>query len=331
MTAEASSAWTDAIRLRDAAEYGLTRASLRTAAWSVVSRGLYQRTALVGSELQCLVDMQQVLPLAAAWSHYTGAGLSRFWLPSLPADLGLFATLPPGATRPERDGLYVARSRACSCEPHRVGPVGVLPAPLLLGQLAEDLALIDLVVAVDSALHQGWCTVEQVTAAILPRQRGAAHLRAALALADGRSESAYETVLRLFHVLCGFSVTPQFKVHDAHGAVVARADLRIDGTYRLPEYDGAHHRDRDRHRSDLRREKTLSRLGMDRYGYTAAEILSSPTVLLRDAEQASGLMHDPRRLRRWLVEVRRSSLLTSGRARLDHRLLRYSNCRTRTA
>jgi len=331
MTAKASSASTDAILLRDAAAYGLTRGTLRTAAWSAVSRGLYQRSEVARSELQRLVDMQQVLPSAAAWSHYTGAGLLRLWLPPLAADLGRFATLQPGATRPEREGLYVARSRARWCEPYRVGRVDVLPAPLLLGQLAEDLALIDLVVAIDSALHQGWCTVDQVTAAILPRQRRAAHLRAALALADHRSESAYETVLRLFHVLSGFSVTPQFKVRDVHGEVVARADLRIDGTTRLPEYDGADHRDRDRHHSDLRREKTLSRLGMDRYGYTAPEILFRPTVLLRDAEHACGLTHDPTRLRRWLVEVRRSSLLPPGRARLDERLLRYTNCRTRIA
>ena len=326
MTIEAT---TDAVLLREAAAHGLTRSMLRGASWSPVSRGLYQRYELAGQELQRLRTIGRVLPATAAWSHYTGARLMSLWLPPLPAGLPRFATVLPATTRPECDGLYVARSRARWFEPVYGPGVATLPAPLLLGQLAEDLALIDLVVAIDRALHQGWCTPQQISDAAMPYQRGVGRLRGGLALCDGRSESAYETVLRAFHRMCGFSVTPQYKVQDSQGRVVARSDLRIDGTTRLPEYDGGEHRRRDRHHDDLRREKTLARLGMDRYGYTADEILLTSDRLLRDAEEACGLSHEPRRLRRWLVEARRSSLLPEGWRLLHERLRRFDNCRTR--
>ncbi len=319
----------DAIRLRDAPARGLTRASLRTGAWTGVSHGLYQRSELAAGETARLRALSELLPPPGAWSHYTGARLLRLWLPTLPGGLPTFATVPPGLTRPERNGLYVARSRARWFEPLRVDGLNVMPAPLLLGQLAEDLALLDLVVAIDSALYQRLCTVDTIRQLVLPHQRGGGRLLAAVGLADGRSESAYETVLRVFHVVCGFSVTPQYEVRDASGRVVARADLRIDETNRLAEYDGADHRSAHRHRDDLRREKVLARLGKERYGYTNTEILHQPGRVLRDAEEACGLPHDPRRMRRWLAEVRRSTLMPQGRSRLGRRLRRYDNCRTR--
>lgn len=119
----------DALRLRDAPARGLTRASLRTGAWTGVSHGLYQRSELAADETARLRALSEVLPPPGAWSHYTGARLLRLWLPPLPDGLPSFATVPPGMTRPERDGLYVARSRAAgsnrcewtvsTCCPHR--------------------------------------------------------------------------------------------------------------------------------------------------------------------------------------------------------------------
>lgn len=144
----------DALLLHDAPTFGLTRSMLRGASWTNLSRGLYQRSSLDLDESQRLAAMRQVLPPVAAWSHYTGARVLRLWLPLLPSTLPVMATVLPGATRPERHGLYVARSRARWFEPVLVGGVETLPAPLLLGQLTEDLALIDLVIAIDSALHQ---------------------------------------------------------------------------------------------------------------------------------------------------------------------------------
>ena len=90
-------------------------------------------------------------------------------------------------------------------------------------------------------------------------------------LADGRSESAGETVLRLFHRSRWRSrSTPQVELFDADGDFVARADLLVNGTKYVHEYDGAvHTSDKEQHRTDLRRERGWAGIGVRPRGYTA--------------------------------------------------------------
>ncbi|MDQ3476121.1 MAG: hypothetical protein M3492_07265 [Actinomycetota bacterium] len=74
-------------------------------------------------------------------------------------------------------------------------------------------------------------------------KRGAPRLRQAVRFVDARSEFAGESLLRVLHAVCGVPVESQLVIQDDEGFVVARADLHILGTRRLPEYDGAYHRD----------------------------------------------------------------------------------------
>lgn len=130
-------------------------------------------------------------------------------------------------------------------------------------------------------------------------------------------------MLRLLHELSGVRVEPQQSLIDASGTLIARMDLWIVGTVRYPEYDGQHHRDVFRHRQDLRREKGASRLGAERYGYTANEIRHDPGRLLRDADQALQRPHDISRLKWWLFEAELSTITPAGRRRLTRRLARF--------
>jgi hypothetical protein len=190
-------------------------------------------------------------------------------------------------------------------------------------ELAEHLSLVDLVVVIDHALHRGDTAVDVIRATMVRGRRGVRVLRRALTLSDARSESPWETILRLLHVLSGIAVTPQQRVVNAIGAVVARGDLGIVGTNRLAEYDGADHRDRDQHRRDLRRDKILARLQVERYGYTAIEILENPASVIADACAARGIGFDERRLTPWQEEVAQSSLTAAGRRALSQRLHRF--------
>ncbi|MDQ3485404.1 MAG: hypothetical protein M3445_08355 [Actinomycetota bacterium] len=95
------------------------------------------------------------------------------------------------------------------------------------------------------------------------------------------------------------------------------------GTRRLPEYDGADHRRRSQHQADLEREKALSRLSFERYGYIAKEIVDRPGQIIRDAEDLLGWRHDTERLHTWRSLAAESSLTTSGRRRLLRRLHRF--------
>lgn len=191
-------------------------------------------------------------------------------------------------------------------------------------ELAEDLALVDLVVAIDSALHVKDCTKASMAEAIVPGWRGTKRLRRAPALADGRSESPWETILRLVPVLSGITdVEPQSYLRDESGRIVARGDLRLGHTRQIPEYDGGVHRPKEQHRKDLRRDKLLARLGFERYGYTATEIHYSVRHIIDDAEDALGLGHDSSRVDGWLEEYRRSSLSRAGRMALANRMARF--------
>lgn len=311
------------MRTRDALAAGVSRATLAGPRWRPISHGLHVPHHAPDDRAARSRQIRAVLPDDAVLSHLTAARLWSLWLPRLPEWLPMTATLPPGVIRPERRGLYVARSRAALPTPRLVAGVPVVPPEVVLGQLAEDLSLVDLVVAIDSALALRLCTRAQVIGAVRRRQRGLPRLRRALELCDPRSESPWETVLRLVHVLAGIPVVSQYAVHDDTGVFLARADLRVEGTHRLPEYDGAPHRQREQHERDLARDKLLSRHGWQRYGYTASELLSDPASVIRDAEQALGRGHDPSRVVGWLEEAERSSLTAAGRRRLWRRLHRF--------
>lgn len=263
-----------------------------------------------------------VLPNYAVFTHLTSAQLRGWWLPPL-ADCPVIACTDGEAPHLDRRGVYIRR---CSIPPeHRdsFNGIRVASATWTIAELAEHLALIDLVAAIDSALHLGHITVPELSRAAIRGRRGVRRLRQAIHLADRRSESRWESVLRLLHVLCGFRVEAQHPVHDATGTVIARADLRITGTPRLPEYDGSDHRTRRQHELDLRRDKLLARRGFERFGYIATEILHDWPRIVRDAEDALNLDHDPRRLTLWRSEFEASTLTAAGLQALRRRLKRF--------
>lgn len=184
---------------------------------------------------------------------------------------------------------------------------------------ARDLALIDLVVLIDSALAGGDVTVAEVDKVCGKRRRGVRNLRRGLALADGRSESPWESILRIFYRLCEVPIDVQVPILDRAGVPAARADLMISGTRRLVEYDGDSHRSIHGQAHDMARDRMLMSLGCQRYAYNAVSIRTRPARLLREADEALGRPHDPARLRSWLAALRESTLSSAGRTRLRAR------------
>jgi len=292
---------------------------LRGRTWEHVTRGVYAPTGSLHGVRARATAFARVLPRDTGYGHVTRAALRGWWLPWLPADLPLLATTRSNV-HVQRPGLYVRRSSLATLIG---GDVPLVSTPDALVEASQDLALIDLVALVDAALHLGDCTADELTGVARQRRGGARRLRVALTFSDPCAESRWESVLRLVHDLSGIAVDAQSPVRADDGILVARADLRIRGTDRLVEYDGATHRGARRHRRDLARDKALLRLGLERYGYCAPEIVGRPDRIIRDAEQALGLPHDPRRLDRWRREFRASSPSEAGRAALRRRLERF--------
>lgn len=268
--------------------------------------------------------IQLALPSDAVFTHLTSAQLRGWWLPSVTAPLPIIACTNSTAPHHDRRGVYVRRCAIPSRHRALLDDVRIASAEWTIVELAETLALIDLVVVIDSALHVEHCTVDSIRDTMVPGRRGVRGLRRALSLVDARSESPWESILRLVHTLSGiFCVEPQYVVTDGSGLFVARVDLRIGNTRRAHEYDGGDHRDRERHRSDLRREKELARISWERYGFTAVEIHHRPAQIVGDAQEALSLPRDARCVRGWLGPYAASSLSDAGRSALRRRLRRF--------
>jgi hypothetical protein len=309
----------DAVLVREARGYGLTRERLRSQRWVRVSRGLYLPRVPERSSDDVVRAIARVLPRDSGLGHLTSAALRRWWLPHRLRPHVVMATTG-SLVHVQRRGVYVRRSKFAESQDIDGVPV-VSPAQTLV-ELARDLSLVDLVPMVDCALRDG-TDVDAILEAARPRVPGSRRLRQAVALADERSESWWESILRLLHVLPGLGPV-QAQVELWRGEVfIARADLHLVGTSRYPECDGGRHREKDRHDHDLGRDKSMSRNKHERYGYTTSEIAGQPDMVIRDAEDARGWPHDPRRVRTWWKYARVSSLTPYGRTRLAARLERY--------
>lgn len=300
------------------------RGRLRTVDWTRVSRGLYRRRSRGSNgtdEPAWVADLGAwalVLPPSSAITHLTAAALYEWWLPPLPADVPIFATVPRSGSRPRRSGLVVSRPDVPVRLSSRYG-LPVVPAAEGLLQAARDLGVLDTVVLVDAALHDGDCDLADLRELAGTRRAGAPNLRRAIALADGRAESAWESLLRVFHVLCKVPVEPQYEVRDDLGRFLARGDLRIAGTRVLHEYDGAVHRDRWAHRRDLARDRELLSARWQRRGYTSGDLLTGAHRILREADEALGRPHRPERLRPWFAALNGSLFTVAGTARIRTR------------
>jgi very-short-patch-repair endonuclease len=108
-----------------------------------------------------------------------------------------------------------------------------------VNDLASALAFDDLVCFLDSALRLGW-RPQQLRLGRKRRRR----VHAALALTDPRSESTFETLLRLRFVRAGLVPEAlQYEVVDAAGQVYARLDIAWPSIKLAIEADGRIHHD----------------------------------------------------------------------------------------
>jgi hypothetical protein len=294
----------------------VVRGKVRRHGWTGITHGVHAASAQP-SLAQRLRAWSLVLPEAAVFTHLTAAELRGWWLPG-PVPHPVFAAVAERERHPQRRGLAVLRLVG-SAEAEVVDEVRVAPAAETLLTCAADLDVLDLVPMADSALRLGHCTMGDLVAATTARRRGVRMLRAVLPLLDQRSESAWESVLRVLHMAAGIDVEPQHEIFAESGAFVARADLWLVGTRRIHEYDGADHRDPETHRDDLARERRLVGDGWQRCGYTSTEVLRRGGDIIASADAALGRCWDFRRLLAWRALVSRSLYGSAGRTRAQDR------------
>jgi len=306
-----------------AAELGLTPGHLRTARYEHPVSGVSVLSAEAGDLTTVCAAITLVLPDDAVFTHLTSARLRGWWLPAI-IDEPIIACTSGEAPHLDRRGVYVRRCNLPTG--HRTIFRGLpLASPeWTIVELAENLRLIDLVVVIDCALHLRHTTVDRIRATMRRGRRGVRVLRQALTLVDGRSDSPWETVLRLAHTLSGIRVEPQHQLRDEIGNIIWSLDMLITGTRRAAEFDGGVHRTAEVHQRDMKRDRLLSRHGIERYAYGAQDIRDDPAQIVHDAEEALGVARIPGRSRWWLEEFEQSSFHPQGYGRLKRRLKRFA-------
>ena len=277
------------------------------------SHAVHRRADLGEDQQASLHAWQLLMTNDGCFTALTSAVVRRWWLPPLPQGTPVFMALGLEDPRPMRAGVRTSRhTRVIHLD--EIEGLRCASVPETLLACARWLCLIDMVVLIDCVLHTRQCDEAALKEVIEPRRPGARALARALSFADGRSESPFETLSRLLHVLCGLEVEPQHIVRDEDGVEIARVDLWLIGTDAAPEYDGDEHEKAPRRVKDRRRDRALEAAGYVRRGYTSGDILRRGVTVLKDADRSLGRPHDPSRIRPWHEELRKSLFTPSGQA-----------------
>lgn len=287
------------------------RGHVRRKDWQRLTRGLYATRPR--TQVDELLAWQSLLPDHAAFTHLTAAGVYGCWLPAR-IEHPHFVALRTSDPRPRRTRLFACRHPKPVASTS-YGDLRVTTAAETLLAAARDLGVLDLVVLGDSMLRLGHTSTASLWQTALQRRRGGPLLRTVLPLLDARSESPWESIMRVLHQAAGIPVRPQHEIFDDQGRFIARADLLIVGTQRIHEYDGEVHRDRDQHLRDLGRDRALALSGWQRFGFSSRQLIHQATAIISATDELLGRPWDPGRLLAWDELVEQSLLGRTGRAR----------------
>ncbi|NYD41865.1 hypothetical protein [Nocardioides panaciterrulae] len=306
------------------------RGEIRLVDYRRVAHGLYvkKREGLTDEDefRRDLRAWRLVLPESAVFTHLTGARLLGWQLPKVPEQTPVFVAVDQKATRPSRAGLVCSRLVREVC-PFRGGDLPVEAPEEILLRAARDLGTLDLTIMIDSARRLGHVDETKMKELLATKRPGVRVLRGAWELSNKLAESGGETVLRIFHEAMGVEVTVQVDLYDENGVHLGRADLLINGTTWLQEYDGAHHRDKKQQRTDLRRDRGLAGTPYVRRGYTLDDLINHPLVAMHELDRLLDRPHDPSRLEHWRRLVDNSLYSVRGRERVLNRWRRQTTLR----
>lgn len=300
---------------RQALQAGITSAQLRHPRWTSRFRSVYEQPDADADLTTVCRALSLALPDDAVFSGLTAAALRGWWLPHRAPARPFHVTVPPQRLLERRD-VRCVRSALSSDDVEDLAGLRVTTGLRTLQDLAARWSLIDLVVMADSALRRRDCPSAQwVLENCVPGRRGVRTLRRAMSLADPRSESAMESVLRMVLVIPGMPPPePQAILRDQWGEWLARVDLLGADGKSVFEFDGADHDEPERRAEDRSRWRTLHRHGFEVYPYTKRDIFSGGLQIIDDYETALGLPTDPNRAEAWLREWEKSSFGRRRRA-----------------
>jgi hypothetical protein len=267
----------------------LTRGQLAGPAWRRLFRNVYLHAGTRPDTLTWCQAANLALPPGGVLSHRAAA--FTYGVNLLPATRPVIdVTVPLSVRMRPEPGLVVHRARLPDGDVVRRGGLFVTGPGRTAFDLGRHTDRATGVVGLDALLHRRIIRPSDLVDISVGRAGwpGVLGFRAAAALARPGAESPMETRLRLCVVDGGLpEPRVQYEVFDADGLFVARLDLAYD-EFRLGlEYDGDHHRERDRFQRDAVRGNRLRLCGWTVLRFTAPDVFRHPERLVA---QVRGLL-----------------------------------------
>ena len=246
-----------------------------------LSRDTYLPRVLAGDLRQRLAAVLLTAPPGAVLSHRTAAALWNLEIPlQQPGDERIDLIVPTSSRAESRADRRVHRIALDEDEVtrHQSLPVTV-PA-----RTWRDLAAVlqpPALLAVTDQLLAGGCRRATLQEQLdrRPTGRGSARARTVLPVADSRSGSPMESVLRWLLHVAGVPA-PELQ----HGIWTAVAEFHADLAWPdrrvLVEFDGDVHRDRRVFVDDLRRQNALVAAGWTVLRFSSADVLGRPEEVI---------------------------------------------------
>ena len=219
--------------------------SRRNGTWQTLARGAYCDAGIASSLSKEQQHRLRARALAIrsphlVLSHLSAATVLRLplWRPEL-EDVHLTRIgISGGRATP---GRVVHRAVLAPSEIITVSGVRVTSMARTLVDIACTESMASAVMAADAALQRRWVSSPALTEALdaTGHRRGAAAARRALRFADGRAESAGESMIRVTMQSLGLPPpTLQIRIYDPDGTFLGRVDLGYPELGVLFEFDG---------------------------------------------------------------------------------------------
>lgn len=279
--------------------------------WRRSTPRLYVPSNAPESVEQRILEQSMRLPVGGAVTGWAALRLAGGGFFSGLADdgrtlLDVPLVLPPGRDLRRAAGFTVSRERVPPREVKELHGIRcTTPARATFDEVRRAAGLRAAVVVVDMALAAGVVTFGELEGQLASRagSPGSALFRAALPLSDRGSRSPQESRLRLIWMLDAGYPKPLCNpgVGDESGSWLGRPDLLSVELGVVGEYDGAFHRDRDRHRADVRRDDLFRRHGLEMFTVVGGDLGNIAFVVdrMRSAVQRA---QESRRPWTWTVK-----------------------------
>jgi very-short-patch-repair endonuclease len=264
--------------LAEARAAGLTSTALEGKTWRRLGSKLYSWSGLDEDPWEVLVAWRGVLPADAIFAGATAAWMAGLdFSPTDPVEI----VVPSNSGLRSRPGLSVRRCRILAGEVVTFRRLRATALPRTFHHLSLRLPAVEILVAMDAALHKKLAPVKALGGRKLQR----------LAAMAAPAESPMETRLRWLLLQRGLPRPEvQTNLYDGKNRFVGRADLYYPAARLVLEYDGGNHR--DRLVEDDRRQNLLVNAGFRLLRFTAPDIRNQPDVV--EAQVRSALSVRPR-------------------------------------